>query len=117
MGLGDKLRQASNNLGRLRLSIGRDSYYQYKRWRKHERKQADHAHEQAKDSAESDLKTGACMERFELAGSRVLITGASSGIGRELVVLTLEGDQASAITWFGDKSVFPHFGLPRTLRD
>ncbi len=34
-----------------------------------------------------------------------------------LFVLTLEGDQISAITWFGDKSVFPHFGLPRTLRD
>ena len=34
-----------------------------------------------------------------------------------LFVLTLEGDQVSAITWFGDKSVFPHFGLPRTLRD
>ncbi len=34
-----------------------------------------------------------------------------------LFVLTLEGDQVSAITWFGDRSVFPHFGLPRTLRD
>jgi len=34
-----------------------------------------------------------------------------------LMVLTLEGDQVSAITWFGDNSVFPHFGLPRTLRD
>jgi RNA polymerase sigma-70 factor (TIGR02960 family) len=34
-----------------------------------------------------------------------------------LFVLTLEGDQVSAITWFGDKSVFPHFGLPRTLRE
>jgi hypothetical protein len=33
-----------------------------------------------------------------------------------LMVLTLEGDQISAITWFGDNSVFPHFGLPRTLR-
>jgi len=33
-----------------------------------------------------------------------------------LFVLTLEGDQVSAITWFGDMSVFPHFGLPRTLR-
>jgi RNA polymerase sigma-70 factor (TIGR02960 family) len=34
-----------------------------------------------------------------------------------LFVLALEGDQVSAITWFGDKSVFSHFGLPRTLRD
>jgi RNA polymerase sigma-70 factor (TIGR02960 family) len=33
-----------------------------------------------------------------------------------LFVLTLEGDQISAITWFGDSSVFPQFGLPRTLR-
>lgn len=33
-----------------------------------------------------------------------------------LFVLTLEDDRISAITWFGDSSVFPHFGLPRTLR-
>jgi RNA polymerase sigma-70 factor (ECF subfamily) len=33
-----------------------------------------------------------------------------------LFVLTLDGDRISAITWFGDTSVFPHFGLPRTLR-
>jgi RNA polymerase sigma-70 factor (ECF subfamily) len=35
---------------------------------------------------------------------------------RGLLVLTLEGDQISAITWFADTSVFPQFGLPRTLR-
>jgi RNA polymerase sigma-70 factor (ECF subfamily) len=33
-----------------------------------------------------------------------------------MLVLTLEGDRISAITWFGDSSVFPHFGLPRMLR-
>jgi RNA polymerase sigma-70 factor (TIGR02960 family) len=33
-----------------------------------------------------------------------------------LMVLTLEGERISAITWFGDNSVLPHFGLPRTLR-
>jgi RNA polymerase sigma-70 factor (TIGR02960 family) len=33
-----------------------------------------------------------------------------------LMVLTLEGDRISTITWFGDSSVFPHFGLPTTLR-
>jgi hypothetical protein len=33
-----------------------------------------------------------------------------------LLVLTLRSDQISAITWFADSSVFPHFGLPRTLR-
>jgi RNA polymerase sigma-70 factor, ECF subfamily len=32
-----------------------------------------------------------------------------------LMVLTLEGDRVSAITWFGDLGLFPHFGLPRTL--
>jgi hypothetical protein len=32
-----------------------------------------------------------------------------------LVVLTLEGGRISAITWFADSSVFPHFGLRRTL--
>jgi RNA polymerase sigma-70 factor (TIGR02960 family) len=33
-----------------------------------------------------------------------------------LLVLTLEGDRVSAITWFTDTAVFRHFGLPRTLR-
>ena len=32
-----------------------------------------------------------------------------------LLVLTLDGERVSAITWFADSSVFPHFGLPRTL--
>jgi hypothetical protein len=30
-------------------------------------------------------------------------------------VLTVEGEEISAITWFGDSGVFPSFGLPRTL--
>jgi RNA polymerase sigma-70 factor (TIGR02960 family) len=33
-----------------------------------------------------------------------------------IMVLTLEGDWISAITWFGGNSVFPYFGLPRKLR-
>jgi RNA polymerase sigma-70 factor (TIGR02960 family) len=33
-----------------------------------------------------------------------------------MFILTLQGDQISAITWFADSSVFPHFGLPRMLR-
>jgi RNA polymerase sigma-70 factor (ECF subfamily) len=33
-----------------------------------------------------------------------------------LFLLTLEGNQISAITWFADTSIFPQFGLPRTLR-
>jgi RNA polymerase sigma-70 factor, ECF subfamily len=32
-----------------------------------------------------------------------------------LIVLTLEGDRISAMTWFGDLGLFPHFGLPRIL--
>ena len=32
-----------------------------------------------------------------------------------LFVLTLRGDQISAITWFGDSRVFQQFGLPRSL--
>jgi hypothetical protein len=33
-----------------------------------------------------------------------------------LMVLTLDRDRLSAITWFGDSSVFAYFGLPRALR-
>ena len=33
-----------------------------------------------------------------------------------MLVLTLEGPQIAAITWFGGNSAFPHFGLPRVLR-
>ena len=32
-----------------------------------------------------------------------------------MIVLTLEDDRICAITWFSDSSVFPQFGLPRTL--
>jgi RNA polymerase sigma-70 factor (ECF subfamily) len=32
-----------------------------------------------------------------------------------LLVLTLAGNGIAEITWFADSSVFPHFGLPRTL--
>ena len=34
-----------------------------------------------------------------------------------LMVLTLAGERISAITWFGDSSVFPRFGLPGSLGD
>jgi RNA polymerase sigma-70 factor (TIGR02960 family) len=42
-----------------------------------------------------------------------------TGIARAhaIFVLTLEGDGVSAITWFGDRSVFPRFGLSDTLQD
>jgi RNA polymerase sigma-70 factor (TIGR02960 family) len=44
---------------------------------------------------------------------------AQAGIARAygLMVLTLEGDRISAITWFFERSIFPLFGLPRTLAD
>jgi RNA polymerase sigma-70 factor (TIGR02960 family) len=32
-----------------------------------------------------------------------------------MIVLTLREDQISAVTWFFDTSVFPYFGLPRTV--
>jgi hypothetical protein len=32
-----------------------------------------------------------------------------------MMVLTLEGDRISAITWFAERSLVAHFGLPRTL--
>jgi RNA polymerase sigma-70 factor, ECF subfamily len=40
-----------------------------------------------------------------------------SGVARafSLFVLTLDGDQISAITWFFDTRAFPRFGLPATL--
>ena len=34
-----------------------------------------------------------------------------------LIVLTLAGDKICAITRFGDNSLFPHFGLPRSLHN
>jgi hypothetical protein len=48
MGLRGKLRQATDYLRKLRLSLGPDSYFQYKRGRKSEQ----HAREQAADSAQ-----------------------------------------------------------------
>jgi RNA polymerase sigma-70 factor (TIGR02960 family) len=41
----------------------------------------------------------------------------ATDVGRafSMFVLTLEGDEISAITWFADSSVFPQFGLPPLL--
>jgi RNA polymerase sigma-70 factor (ECF subfamily) len=33
-----------------------------------------------------------------------------------LLIVTLDGDLISAMTWFADSSIFPLFGLPRPLR-
>jgi hypothetical protein len=65
MVLWDKLRQAGNNLRKLRLSLGPDSYYQYKRGRKYERKQADRAREQAKDSAQREREVAGRGRGYE----------------------------------------------------
>jgi hypothetical protein len=31
------------------------------------------------------------------------------------MVLTLREDRVSAVTWFGERSLFAYFGLPRIL--
>jgi RNA polymerase sigma-70 factor, ECF subfamily len=48
----------------------------------------------------------------------VYLPDRETGIARpySLFVLALERERISAITWFGDSSVFPHFGLPQVLR-
>jgi RNA polymerase sigma-70 factor (ECF subfamily) len=45
------------------------------------------------------------------------LADAQDAIARaySLIVLTLDGDRVGAITYFGDRGLFPHFGLPRTL--
>jgi RNA polymerase sigma-70 factor (TIGR02960 family) len=47
----------------------------------------------------------------------VYLPDAATGIARAyaLFVLALDGDRISAITWFGDSSVFPLFGLAPAL--
>ena len=42
-------------------------------------------------------------------------SGGRGRAGFSLFVLTLEGDEISAITWFADSGVLPRFGLPRML--
>jgi hypothetical protein len=54
MGLSDKLRHAVEHLRKLRLSLGPDSYFQYKRGRKAERKRADQVRQDVTDSAERE---------------------------------------------------------------
>jgi hypothetical protein len=65
MGLLDNLRQASNYLRKLRLSLGPNSYFQYKRERKYTRKQAEHAREHAADTERDETEHG--RERRENA--------------------------------------------------
>jgi RNA polymerase sigma-70 factor (ECF subfamily) len=49
-------------------------------------------------------------------GGYLPVPGTEIARAHGLLVLTLEGNEISAITWFADPSVFPHFGLPRVLR-
>ncbi len=49
-------------------------------------------------------------------GSYLSVPETEAARAYAMFVLTLEGDHISAITWFADSSVFPHFGLPRMLR-
>jgi hypothetical protein len=54
MVLWDKLRRVSDYLRKLRLSLGPDSYFHYKRERKYERERADDARARVQDSAEQE---------------------------------------------------------------
>jgi RNA polymerase sigma-70 factor (ECF subfamily) len=74
----------------------------------------------------STVPAGGALGRFRLVPTRAngqpafgfylkdLQTPIAHASG--LMVLTLEDDRVSAITAFHDTSVFPQFGLPRTLR-
>lgn len=74
----------------------------------------------------STVPAGGALERFQLVPTHAntqpafgcYLKDPQVPIARAygLMVLTLEGDQICAITGFPDSSVFPHFGLPRTLR-
>jgi RNA polymerase sigma-70 factor (TIGR02960 family) len=73
----------------------------------------------------STVPAGGRLERFRLVAVRANGQPAFGFYLRDLhcpiaraaglMVLTLEGEQIAAITAFHDTSVFPQFGLPRTL--
>ncbi|MFL5840872.1 MAG: sigma-70 family RNA polymerase sigma factor [Thermoleophilaceae bacterium] len=74
----------------------------------------------------STVPAGGALDRFRLVATRAnaqpafgfYLKDPHCPIARAagILVLTLEGERVSAITVFHDTSVFPHFGLPRTLR-
>jgi RNA polymerase sigma-70 factor (ECF subfamily) len=74
----------------------------------------------------STVPAGGQLDRFRLVATRAngqpafgfYLKDPQCPIARAagLMVLTLEGGRISAITAFHDTSVFPQFGLPRTLR-
>jgi RNA polymerase sigma-70 factor (TIGR02960 family) len=73
------------------------------------------------------VPAGGELERFRLVATRAngqpafgfYLRDRQCPIARAsgIMVLTIAGDQIAAITTFHDTSVFPQFGLPRTLRD
>jgi RNA polymerase sigma-70 factor (TIGR02960 family) len=74
----------------------------------------------------STVPAGGQLERFRLVATRANGQPAFGFYLKDpqcpiahaagLMVLTLEGERISAITAFHDTSVFPQFGLPRTLQ-
>ena len=70
---------------------------------------------------------GGRLDRFRLVATRANGQPAFAFYTRDpqcpiaraagIMVLTLAGDRIAALTTFHDTSLFPHFGLPRTLRD
>ena len=61
-------------------------------------------------------RRGAPMRLVATFGCYLSVSETEAARAFSLFVLTLEGNQISAITWFADSSVFPQFGLPRMLR-
>jgi hypothetical protein len=74
MVLWDKLGRVSDYLRRLRLSLGPDSYFQYKRERKYERERADDTRARVQDSAEQEsvrqVRESEYEERYAREGER-----------------------------------------------
>ena len=74
----------------------------------------------------STVPAGGELERFVLVPTRAngqpafgcYLRDPQSAVSHAygLMVLTLDGDAIARITGFPDTSVFPVFGLPRTLR-
>jgi RNA polymerase sigma-70 factor (TIGR02960 family) len=73
------------------------------------------------------VPAGGALERIRLIHTRANTQPALAAYLRDgadgrlhaygIMVLTLEGDRIVAITGFPDRSVFRHFGLPRTLHE
>jgi RNA polymerase sigma-70 factor (TIGR02960 family) len=73
------------------------------------------------------VPAGGALERIRLVHTRANTHPALAAYLRDradgrlhaygIMVLTLEGDRIAAITGFPDRSVFRHFGLPRTLHE